>query len=108
MDAKLLRALSELQARSGGGRGIQWEVYVQPVRPAWWLQRHLSFTYPLHLPQLLSGQRPMAIHGHSLSEGGVTSITRAQPHSRSPPFTPTPRPFSPRSTKASNMPPNNF
>src|SRR5258708_26226569 len=80
MDAKLLRALSELQARSGGGRRIQWEVHVQPVRPAWWLLRHLPFTHPVHLPQLLSDQRPMAIHGHPLSEGGVTSNGRDRAH----------------------------
>src|SRR5712691_9278296 len=79
MDPKILRALSELQAGAGGDRGIQWKVHVQPVRPARRLLHYLPFTYAVHLPQLLSCQCPMAIHGYPTCKGGVisTSISRA-------------------------------
>src|SRR6266581_2459013 len=73
MDPKLLCALSELQAGAGGDRRIQWKVHVQPVRPARRLLRYLPFTYAVHLPQLLSCQCPMAIHGYPTCKGGVIS-----------------------------------
>src|SRR6266581_2459014 len=83
MDPKLLCALSELQAGAGGDRRIQWKVHVQPVRPARRLLRYLPFTYAVHLPQLLSCQCPMAIHGHPTRKGGVTSTTIGRAHSSS-------------------------
>src|SRR6266700_6071773 len=83
MDPKLLCALSELQAGAGGDRRIQWKVHVQPVRPARRLLRYLPFTYAVHLPQLLSCQRPMAIHGHPTRKGGVISTSMGRANSSS-------------------------
>ena len=103
MDPKFLRALSELQARSGGGRRIQWEVHVQPVRPTWWLLCHLPFIHPVHLPQLLSGQHPMAIHGHPLSKGGVISKSQGKAHSGSTTLNRSGRPFTTRFCKGYKM-----
>src|SRR5947208_8543115 len=103
MDPKLLRTLSELQARSGSDRGIQWEVYVQPVCLARWLLRYLPFAYTVHLPQLLSGQRPMAIHGHPLSQGGVTSKSLGRAHSGSTTLNCSGRPFARRSCRGYKM-----
>src|SRR5947207_15041000 len=103
MDPKLLRTLSELQARSGSDRGIQWEVHVQPVCLAWWLLRYLPFAYTVHLPQLLSGQRPMAIHGHPLSQGGVTSKSLGRAHSGSTTLNRSGRPFAMRCCKGCKM-----
>src|SRR6266704_1744543 len=83
MDPKLLCALSELQAGAGGDRRIQWKVHVQPVRPARRLLRYLPFTYAVHLPQLLSCQCQLEIHGHPTRNGGVTSTTIGRAHSSS-------------------------
>ncbi len=47
-------------ARSGGG--VQRQVHGQPARAAGRLLRHARGAHPLHLPQLLPSQRPLAVH----------------------------------------------
>src|SRR6185436_5501655 len=53
--------------QSGRGGGIQWQVHVQPIRPARRLVRHAGEPHPRHLPQLLPARRPLAVQRPSSS-----------------------------------------
>src|SRR5262249_34775538 len=64
-----------LQARRGCRGRIQRQVYVQPVRAAWWIVCHLARSHPTHLPKLLPGRCALAVHGHSPGEGCVNNIS---------------------------------
>src|SRR5438034_86570 len=83
MDSKLLRALSELQARSRGYRGIQWELHVQRVRPARWLVRHLPVAYSVHVPSTASCRSGWPRWSHCLGPIAYSSSMAAATARRS-------------------------
>src|SRR4030095_6964882 len=65
MDAQFVLALSRLSRGPWRTWRIQREVYVQSIRPARRVLRHLAITYPRHLSQFLSTGETLAVHRDS-------------------------------------------
>src|SRR5690606_33583116 len=72
VDIELVQPLPGVQARAWSGRGVQWQVHVQPVRAPWGELRYLVESYSPDLPELLPAGRELAVHRGAVGAGSVS------------------------------------
>src|SRR5437016_13571414 len=74
MDAQRLRALPRLSRRAGRTWRIQWQVHVQPIRPAWRFVCNLTHTYSPHLSQFLPTRKTLAVYWDQTRAGSTMNL----------------------------------